>query len=122
MTPLMAARQAMKITPAPADPLAPGPFAFADEQRLSGILADAGFGAIEVQRLDAAVLLGATPRAAAENAAGFGPVSHLLRDVGAEHLPTLLDAIEQTLIPFAAADGSVSLPGSTWIVSATNPA
>ena len=121
MTPLMAARQAMKITPAAADPLAPGPFAFADEERLTGILVDAGFGDIAVQRFDAAVVLGATPRVAAENAAGFGPVSRLLREVGSAHLPILLDAMEQALGPLAAADGRVSLPGSTWIASATNP-
>ena len=56
----------MGITPAPADPDAPGPFAFADEERLRAILSGAGFGAIEVQRFDSAVTLGATPRSAAE--------------------------------------------------------
>jgi SAM-dependent methyltransferase len=33
MTPLSAARAALGVTPAPADPNAPGPFAFADEER-----------------------------------------------------------------------------------------
>jgi SAM-dependent methyltransferase len=42
MTPLSAARKAMGVTPAPAEPHAPGPFAFADDERLRGILADAG--------------------------------------------------------------------------------
>ena len=122
MTPLLAARQALDITPAPADPLAPGPFAFADDERLRAILSEAGFGAIDVQRFDAAVVLGATPRAAAEGATRIGPVSRLVREVGVAHLPTILDAIERSLTPLAAPDGSVSLNGSTWIVSATNPA
>ena len=106
----------------PADANAPGPFAFADEERLRDILSNAGFGAIDVQRFDAAIALGATPRSAAENAVQIGPVSRLVREVGAKHLPVILDAVERTLAPLAAPDGHVSLNGSTWIVSATNPA
>ena len=122
MTPLSAARAAMGVTPAPADPNAPGPFAFADEERLRGILSGAGFGTIDVQRFDVAIPIGATPRCAAENAVQIGPVSRLVREVGAEHLPIILDAVERTLVPLAAPDGHVSLNGSTWIVSAMNPA
>src|SRR5438874_9063298 len=121
MVPLSAARAAMGVTPAPADPNAPGPFAFADEERLRTILSDAGFGAIDVQRFDAAISLGATPRAGAESVVQIGPVSRLVREVGAEHLPIILDAVERALVPLAAPDGHVSLNGSTWIVSATNP-
>ena len=121
MTPLSAARQAMGITPAPVDPNAPGPFAFADEERVRGILSSAGFGTIEVRRFDTLLSLGATPRSAAENAVQIGPVSRLVREVGVEHLPIIIDAIERTLAPLATADGHVSLNGSTWIVSATNP-
>jgi SAM-dependent methyltransferase len=122
MTPLSAARAAMRVTPAPANPDAPGPFAFADEERLRAILSGAGFGAIDVQRFDAALSLGATPRSAAEGAVQIGPVSRFVREVGVEHLPIILDAVERTLAPLAAPDGHVSLNGSTWIVSATNPA
>jgi SAM-dependent methyltransferase len=120
MTPLSAARTAMGVTPAPADPDAPGPFAFADEQRLRTILSGAGFGDIDLQRVDAAISLGATPRSAAESVVQVGPVSRLVREVGAEHLPIILDAVERALAPLAAPDGHVSLNGSTWIVSATN--
>src|SRR2546429_9463284 len=122
MTPLSAARTAMRVTPAPADPDAPGPFAFADEERLRAILSGAGFRAIDVQRFDAALSLGATPRSAAEGATQIGPVSRFVREMGAEHLPAILDAVERTLAPLAAPDGHVRLNGSTWIVSATNPA
>ena len=122
MTPLSAARAAMSITPAPADPNAPGPFAFADEERLRAILSGAGFGAIDVQRFDATLSLGATPRSAAQSAVQIGPVSRLVRELGVEHLPIILDAVERTLALLAAPDGHVTLDGSTWIVSATNPA
>jgi len=121
MTPLSAARRAMGVTPAPADPDAPGPFAFADEKRLRTIVSGAGFGTIGVERFDAALSLGATPRAAAERVVQIGPVSRFVREAGAGHLPTILDAVERSLAPLAAPDGEVSLNGSAWIVSATNP-
>lgn len=111
----------MDITPPPSDPEAPGPFAFAEEERLRTILADAGFGDIDLERFDTAIFLGPTPRSAAEGTVQMGPVARLVREVGAEHLPIVIDAIEQTLAPLAAPDGHVSLNGSTWIVAATNP-
>ena len=122
MTPLSAARTAMGVTPPPADPNAPGPFAFADADRVRALLSGAGFGGIDVQRFDAAVSLGATPRSAAESAVQIGPVSRFVREVGLEHLPVILDAVERTLAALAAPDGHVSMNGSAWIVSATNPA
>ncbi|HEY2864692.1 MAG TPA: methyltransferase domain-containing protein [Casimicrobiaceae bacterium] len=120
MTPLAAAREAMGVTPEPSDPNAPGPFAFADEGRLRTILSDAGFADIDLQRFDMALSIGATPHAAAEHAVQIGPVARLVREVGVEHLPLILDAIERTLTPLAAPDGEVVLNGSTWIVAAVN--
>jgi hypothetical protein len=122
MTPLSSARKAMGVTPAPADPDAPGPFAFADDERLRAILSGAGFVDIGMQRFDAAIFLGASPRTAAEASVKIGPVARFVREVGVEHLPNILDAVERTLTPLAAQDGHVRLNGSTWIVSATNPA
>jgi SAM-dependent methyltransferase len=122
MAPLMAARQALGIKPPPADPLAPGPFAFADETRLRGLLAEAGFEGIEVQRFDAPIHLGGSARDAAEHSLQVGPVSRLAGEAGPAQEPALVAAIEQALKPHAAADGSVSLAGSTWLVRALNPA
>jgi hypothetical protein len=122
MTPLSAARKALDITPPPSDPEAPGPFAFADKERLRTILSDSGFDDVDVQRFDTAIFLGATPRSAAEGVVQMGPVSRLVREVGVEHLPIIVDAIERTLAPLAAPNGRVSLNGSTWIVAATNHA
>jgi SAM-dependent methyltransferase len=122
MAPLMAARKALGITPPPADPLAPGPFAFADGARLHGLLAEAGFDGIEVQRFDAPIHLGSSARDAAAHSLQIGPVSRLAGEAGPAHEPALVTAIEQALAPHAAADGSVSLSGSTWLVRAMNPA
>jgi ubiquinone/menaquinone biosynthesis C-methylase UbiE len=121
MAPLVAARRALGINPPPADPLAPGPFAFADDQRLRELLAQAGFERIEVQRCDAAIDLGPSARDAAAYSLRIGPVSRLAHEAGPSHEPTLRAAVEQALATYAAADGSVSLPGSTWVVRAASP-
>ncbi len=120
MAPLVAARQALNINPPPADPLAPGPFAFADEDRLRGLMADAGFADIRIQRFDAPVAMGPSAREAARHCLQTGPVSRLAHEVGAAQEPLIRDAIERTLAQRAAADGSVSLVGSTWVVAASN--
>jgi len=120
MAPLVAARKALNVTPAPADPTAPGPFAFADEGRVRGILADAGFRNVTVDRFDTQVVLGPSPRAAAEGSLRIGPTARLAREVGEQHSHTILRAVESALAPFAASDGPVRLTGSTWIVSASN--
>jgi len=121
MAPLSAARAAMGVTPPPADPNAPGPFAFADDGRLRDILADAGFANIEFTRFDAPVPIGETARDAAEYATRIGPTSRFLREVGVEHRQAILAAVEAAFTAVAAPDGRVVLNGSTWIVLATNP-
>lgn len=120
MTPLVTARQALGVTPAPADPTAPGPFAFADGDRLRCLLADAGFENIHLQRFDAPVLLGTTPHAAAENVVRVGPTSRFVREVGAEHVPLIMQALDNVFAPLVAADGRVMLTGSTWLVAASS--
>ena len=109
----------MHATPAPADPLAPGPFALADEARLRGILSDAGFGANEMKRFDLAVSLGATPRAAAEGSVRIGQAARFARGMGPDRRPAILDAIERSLAPLDDHYGQVRVNGS---VSASNPA
>ena len=76
---------------------------------------------IDLQRFDLAVSLGATERAAAEGALRIGPASRFALEMGPEHLPAILDAVESSLAPLAAPDGHVRLTGSTWVVSASNP-
>jgi ubiquinone/menaquinone biosynthesis C-methylase UbiE len=120
MAPLVAARQALGINPPPADPLAPGPFAFADEPRLRALMAEAGFDAIELRRFDAPVVLGASARDAALHSLQIGPVSRLAREAGPAQQDTIVAAIERALAPLAAADASVALAGSTWVVAASN--
>lgn len=116
--PVMAVREALRIETPPTHPYAPGPFAFADADRVRAILAEAGFDQIAVEPFDTPVRHGDSPRQAAEFTARMGPAGRLIRDAGVEHLPKALDAIETALAPFAAATGTVVLPGAVWIVTA----
>lgn len=120
MAPLVAARKALGIQPAPADPNMPGPFAFADEQRLHALLQQAGFDAIELRRFDAPIAMGASAAEAAERSLHVGPASWLAREAGPAQQPRIIDAIERALAGHLAADGSVQLSGSTWLVTAVN--
>jgi SAM-dependent methyltransferase len=116
--PAQAARKVAGEAPKP-DPHAPGPFAFGDRERVSGILAEAGFREISIEAFAAPMYLGSSPRSAAEGAVRIGPASRVARDAGPEKLPAIIDAIEAALSPHMAGDGSVSLPGNTWIVTAS---
>jgi ubiquinone/menaquinone biosynthesis C-methylase UbiE len=120
MAPLVAARRALGINPPPADPLAPGPFAFADEQRLRALMAEAGFAAIELRRFDAPVVLGASARDAAQHCLQTGPVSRLAAEAGPAQQDKIVAAVERALA-LQTADASVALAGSTWVVTALNP-
>ncbi len=101
------------------DPHAPGPFAFGDRDRVSGILTDAGFRNIAIDGFTSPMYLGSSPRSAAEGAVRIGPASRVARDAGPEKLPAIIDAIEAALTPHKSDDGSVSLPGKTWVVTAS---
>lgn len=121
MVPVMAARQAAAMDLPPADPHAPGPFAFGDSGRLTGILEAAGFRDVKTEPFQAPMYLGSSPRSAAEGATRIGPASRLAREAGKDKLPAITDAIETALTPLAAADGSVALPGWIWVVTARTP-
>lgn len=116
--PAQTARKVSGLTLPPPDPIAPGPFAFADQDRVTGILAAAGFTAISHQPFEAPMYLGSSPRSAAEGAVRIGPASRVAREAGPDKLPAIVDAIEAALAPHAGADGAVSLPGRTWVVTA----
>ena len=118
MLPLMAAREAVGVTPPKADPHAPGPFAFADETRVRAILLEANFRDVEAEALDAPIWLGADLKSAAETAVQTGPVSRFMREHGAGHEEKVLEAVAKAIEPMAGKDGGYSLTGATWIVTA----
>src|SRR5437588_764671 len=79
----------------PADPLAPGPFAFADAARVKGILAQAGFSEIAANPVDQKVELGTLDQAV-EHCTRVGPLSRLLLEYP-EAVPPVMETLRSTL-------------------------
>jgi ubiquinone/menaquinone biosynthesis C-methylase UbiE len=96
---------------APADPLAPGPFAFADGDRLRGILHDAGFTGIAIERFDTQIG-GNTLDDSLRLAVGMGPLGKALRENLAAR-PQATEAVHRVLQNHKTPDG-IFLGASTW--------
>jgi SAM-dependent methyltransferase len=108
------------VPPAPPPaPEEPGPFSFADPERIKRILAAAGFTGITVERatfkLDLAAGLGL--EAAVQQAMTIGAAAALLRKQPEELIRAGRDAIAKAL-PAYERDGTVMLAGETWMVEA----
>ncbi|HEX5007249.1 MAG TPA: hypothetical protein VFV70_09065, partial [Hyphomonadaceae bacterium] len=89
-----------------------------DPNRVRAILLEANFRDVDAEPFEYPMPLGDNPRHAAEQSTRLGPVSRLVREMGEEHLPVIAEAVEKALEQFAAEDGSVALPGRSWIVTA----
>lgn len=104
-----------------ADPAAPGPFAFADRDRVSGMLVAAGWDAITFESFDYAMVAGEGDQAVEEAFVYFqriGPASRVLRDLPAEARPAALDRLRATIAAHHHDAGRVALPAAAWIVTA----
>lgn len=99
------------------DPHAPGPFAFADADRVRAILEEAGWKGVRVEAFDAPMPLGADARDAALWTGKVGPLAAMLREAE-DKRAAVMDAVAEALKAYETPSG-VSLPGATWIVSAT---
>lgn len=113
------------VEPVPADPTAPGPFAFGDRQRLADILAAAGFTAIDIAPFDATISYGrgATREEAVDDALDMafqvGPLARALADQPDDIREKAAVAVRAA---FAKRPGetSVLIDGAAWIVTARN--
>ncbi|MEP3227282.1 MAG: class I SAM-dependent methyltransferase [Parasphingorhabdus sp.] len=118
MVPMQAIKPFLPEAPA-TDPHAPGPFAFADDVRLTGFLKDAGFTDISMTAHSFDMRLSET--GGAEGAVHFstqiGPASRALGEVDEQLRPRILEALKSALAPFDD-DGYVALGGAIWIVEA----
>lgn len=100
----------------------PGPFSFAAERRVRGILERAGFGAITLEPIDLALdlAIGSGLDAAVDTAIGMGPASRALDGQPAALRAAAADSIRVALARHQVGN-RVPLPGAIWIVAATNP-
>ncbi len=99
----------------PSDPLAPGPFAFADAGRVRSILLGAGFRSVTIEPFDTRIGGGDIDQTL-KLALRIGPLGSALR----EH-PQLqgrvADAVRDVLVHYATPQG-VLMPAAVWIVRA----
>ena len=98
------------------DPRAPGPFAFADPDYLSEVLAKAGFEDVAVTPHNPEMRLGADLEEAMEFVTGVGPLSNVLKELAAEQREAALAAVREALTPFAGPSGLL-LGGACWIAT-----
>ncbi|HKR86574.1 MAG TPA: methyltransferase domain-containing protein [Phenylobacterium sp.] len=105
--------------PAPQEPGAPGPFAFADPDRVRGILADAGFEAVEITPHDEKVGSGDLETALAL-ALRIGPLGAILRE-NPELREPVRPRVRATLAAHDGPEGP-KLDAAVWIVTARSPA
>ncbi len=99
----------------PADPHAPGPFAFADPQRIRAVLGGAGFADIAVAPHDQPIG-GGTLDEAVRLSMKVGPLAALLRELPQKQ-DAAAEAVLRALAPYDGPDG-ILLPSATWIVTA----
>ena len=111
----MEAAQSFLPPAAPMDPLAPGPFAFADPDRPRGILADAGFTNIKVQAFNTSIG-GSSVDQTVELAFRVGPLGAALRE-NPDRATAVGDAVRQAVSEYET-PGGVLMPAAVWIVQA----
>jgi hypothetical protein len=102
----------------PPDPLAPGPFAFAEAERVGGILAQAGFADVAVTPHDQKIELG-TLEQAVEHCTRVGPLARLLAE-NADAVGLVKETLRTTLRGYEP-EGIVQMDAGVWIVSARAP-
>ena len=116
--PMMAALQHIP-PPQMAGPDAPGPFAFADTDKVRGILTRAGFSEIGFESLRQDVVVGGGN--GLDETVDFilqmGPTAPAIRDADQALRQTIAGSVRQALEPYLTADG-VRMGAAAWIVTA----
>jgi SAM-dependent methyltransferase len=100
------------------DPEEPGPFSFADVDRVTPILTSAGFTPPSFTPLDLELDLaaGGTLEDAILHASGMGPAKRALADQPENVRTAAIESIRRALAPHASTKG-VRLPAAIWLVA-----
>lgn len=116
--PLEAAGNLLPPLPA-AEPGTPGPFAFADADRVSRILTNAGWADVTLTRQDVALRLAGPGQIskAAEFATRMGALARALADMQPQARAPVTQAVAEALRAYDGPNG-VCLAGSVWLASA----
>jgi ubiquinone/menaquinone biosynthesis C-methylase UbiE len=101
----------------------PGPFAFADPQKVRAILSDAGFSQITMTPFDGEMAMGSPKGVEAASAyiAEIGPAARAIADLPKERRPEVIKRLEAAVTPLMRGD-SLVLQGGIWVVEAVRAA
>ena len=102
--------------PTPTDPAAPGPFAFADAERIQSILGLAGFSEISLKPFDLAIGGSSLDQTVALTFR-VGPLASALREQP-DLKPVVENAVRAAVSAYQTPQG-VLMPAAVWLVSAT---
>ena len=121
MTPLRAAYKHVPRLPV-AGPDDPGLFSFAREERVRGILSEAGFTSIGMEPCDFNfdMAIGRGLDAAVETALILGPTTRALKEQPLDVKTAVAQSIRVALTPFQKGD-TVALGAGIWLVTAVSP-
>jgi SAM-dependent methyltransferase len=114
--PMMALGAIMPLPPPP-PPDAPGPGAFADRERVTGLLERAGLRDVQFEAFTPEVVLGGGIDEAVRFALDVGPTSRALAEAPPGLKEKAVAAIAEAFAPHASARG-VLLASAAWIVTA----
>lgn len=105
----------------PPDPYAPGPFAFADDARTTGILSDAGWSEISVESCVLPIQVFGTDdfELALQGSLNIGGAGRMLANADAETAAKIHQAARDVLHSQWGPNGAI-LDGAVWIVRARN--
>lgn len=106
--------------PALGEPGAPGPFAFGDPERLTGVLRDAGWADVALDDLEEPMRMGDSVDDAVAFLQRTEMAQVLMKDVPDDTVARAWAAVRESVTPFASADGVV-LHGRAWLAAATKP-
>src|SRR5438270_506603 len=114
--PMQAVASELGAPPAPAG--APGLWALADEARLKGLLEDAGFQSIRIEKLDDAVEFESAENWIETTRRLAGPLNALLASLDDDTRGAIEDRMRESAKPYELPDGRISMPEQMLAASA----
>lgn len=107
--------------PAPMGPEDPGPFSFADPERVKRILTTAGFKDVQLEPQDLPMTIGGNRNlsGAVDFLVGVGPIRGILAEQTPDMQKRIRDAIETAMAEDFGSQG-LRMASATWIVTARN--
>ncbi len=103
----------------PPEPGRPGPFSWAEEGKIATLLADAGFEDPEVEALAITFEAPSVDAYLERTIAMSGTLAKVVPTLSEADRALWRDAVAEGLAPYTADDGSLRIPGRTWVAAAT---